>query len=64
MVSDIRQALLRKAAALVGQEELAVALKVSPSLLHAWMNGHAAMPDRKLTALADFLDGISNPPKQ
>jgi len=55
--------LLRKAAALVGREELAVGLKVPLNLLDAWINGHATMPDRKLGALADLLDGISNPPK-
>src|SRR5688572_14422223 len=64
VMSDPRPTLLRKAAALVGHDELAAALKVPRSLLDAWMNGQATMPDRKLTLLADFLDGISNPPKQ
>jgi hypothetical protein len=56
--------LLLRAAALIGRDELAVGLKVHPSLLDAWMSGHASMPDRKLATLADLLDQISNPPKQ
>jgi len=48
--------LLRRAADLVGQGELAVRLKVPDSLLEAWINGHAAMPDRKLIALAAILN--------
>jgi hypothetical protein len=63
-VPDTRQTLLRKAAALVGREELAAGLKVAPTLLDAWMNGQATVPDRKLAALADLLDGISNRPKR
>jgi hypothetical protein len=62
-VPDTRQTLLRKAAALGGREELAAGLKVAPTLLDAWMNGLATVPDRKLAALADLLDDISNPPK-
>jgi hypothetical protein len=64
LMSDPRSELLRKAAALVGHDELAAALKVPASMLDAWINGHATMPDRKLSLLADFLDGLSNPPKQ
>jgi hypothetical protein len=56
---DTRQALLRKAADLVGKEELAFGLHVPVTLLEAWMYGHATMPDRKLPELADFLDDIS-----
>jgi hypothetical protein len=63
-MSDPRPELLRKAAALVGHDALAAALKVPPSLLDAWINGQATMPDRKLSLLADYLDGLSNPPKQ
>jgi hypothetical protein len=63
-VTDTRQALLRKAAALIGREELARGLNIPATLLDAWMNGHANMPDRKLAVLADLLDQISNPPKQ
>ena len=40
----------------MGEEELAIALKVPRSLLDAWMMGHATMPDRKLKLLIDELD--------
>lgn len=62
-MSDPRPALLRKAAALVGHDELAAALQVQPAVLDAWMSGQATMPDRKLSLLAEFLDRLSNPPK-
>jgi hypothetical protein len=48
---------------LAGLEEVASALKVAPNLVDAWMNGHASMPDRKLLALADFLDKLGRPEK-
>jgi hypothetical protein len=50
------QRLLQKAAALMGEEDLAIALKVPRHLLQAWMSGHATMPDRKLMLLIDALD--------
>lgn len=58
-----KQDLLRRAAKLVGNENLAVALKIPASLLDAWIEGKATMPDRKLIVLAEFLDGISQPQK-
>ena len=61
MADTTKQELLRRAATLVGVENLAIALRVQPSLLEAWMTGQAAMPDRKLIVLAAFLDGISQP---
>jgi hypothetical protein len=54
-----RQELLRKAANLVGREELAVRLKVPVTTLDAWMEGQATMPDRKLILLAEVLDQFS-----
>ena len=57
------QRLLRKAAHLLGPEELAVALKVPRHLLDAWMSGHASMPDRKLLLLIDALDKFGRPEK-
>jgi hypothetical protein len=54
-----KQNLLKSAADLVGREELAVRLKVPGALLSAWISGHAAMPDRKLIALAEVLDKLS-----
>jgi hypothetical protein len=52
--------LLRRAADLVGRDQLAVRLKVPASLLDAWISGTATMPDRRLTALADILDRLAN----
>ena len=62
-VPQTRQTLLRKAADLIGRDELASGLKVPVSVLEAWMNGTGIMPARKLSALADLLDKISHPPK-
>jgi DNA-binding transcriptional regulator YdaS (Cro superfamily) len=63
MTEKTKQDLLRRAAALVGKEELASRLAVPPSLLDAWMSGHASMPDRKLLVLADLLDKVGRPEK-
>lgn len=52
------QRLLRKAADLLGPDELAVALKVPRHLLDAWLSGHATMPNRKLLLLIDALDEL------
>ncbi len=51
-----KQHLLRKAAGLMGKEELAERLDVSQSLLEKWIDGDAVMPDRKLLKLANVLD--------
>lgn len=64
MATDSKQALLCKAADLIGRDQLASGLKISSALLDAWMSGQASMPDRKLSALADLLEEISNSPKQ
>ena len=58
-----KQALLKQAAAKLGTQTLAEGLRVPVPLLEAWINGHASMPDRKFLALADLLDGLSDPPK-
>jgi hypothetical protein len=58
-----KQGLLRRAVALAGLEEVAVALKTPSHLVEAWISGHAAMPDRKLLLLADFLDKLGRPEK-
>jgi hypothetical protein len=62
MTQATKQQLLRKAAVLMGKEELAVRLKVPPQLLDAWINGQATMPDRKLVPLANVLDQFSTKP--
>lgn len=59
-----KQDLLRRAAKLVGADDLAQALKVPRHLLEAWMNGNATVPARKLVALADYMEEITLPPKQ
>ena len=56
MTQTTKQHLLRKAAGLIGKEELAERLNVSESLLEKWMGGDATMPDGKLLKLANVLD--------
>lgn len=51
--------MLRKAADLVGRDQLAVLLKVPVKTLDAWLEGQATMPDRKLRMLGDVLDDMS-----
>ena len=63
MPDTTKQQLLRRAMALVGLDELAAALKTPPTLVEAWINGHASMPDRKLLVLADFLEKVGRPEK-
>jgi hypothetical protein len=64
MAETRKQDLLRRAAKLVGADNLAQALKVPQHLLEAWMEGHATVPARKLVALADYMEEITLPPKQ
>ena len=40
----------------MGMDELSIALNSPASLIQAWINGQASMPDRKLLILADILD--------
>ena len=54
MAESTEQRLLRKAAELIGHEELAVRLRVPTALLDAWGRGLGTMPDGKLL-LADLL---------
>jgi len=58
-----KQELLRRAVDLAGLQDVAIALKVPPHLVEAWISGHAFMPDRKLLLLADFLDRLGRPEK-
>jgi DNA-binding transcriptional regulator YiaG len=55
-----KQNLLVMAAERIGREELARRLNVPDSLLTAWMSGHAAMPDRKLLALASLIEELGD----
>jgi hypothetical protein len=59
MSQTTKQHLLERAAKLLGHDELAGLLHTAPSLLQAWINGQATMPERKLIALIDILDDIS-----
>ena len=59
----MKQKLLREAVKLAGLDEVANALKVTPTLIEAWISGHASMPDRDLLLLADFLDRLGRPEK-
>lgn len=54
---------LRKAADLIGHDELAIRLGVPPTLLDAWIRGMASMPDRKLLQLADLLENFGRTEK-
>lgn len=63
MAETTKQQLLRKAVELVGLAEVAAALKAQPSLVEAWMQGQASMPERKLLMLADYLDKLGRPEK-
>ena len=55
-----KRALLRKAADLVGEDQLAARLRVPVSLLDVWLRGLATMPDRKLLMLADLLEELAD----
>lgn len=56
MADTSRREMLRRAVDLASLGEVAMALKIPPELVQAWMSGHASMPDRKLLLLADFLE--------
>jgi hypothetical protein len=60
LAETTKQEFLKRAADLVGVDNLAVALKAPRHLVEAWMHGHASMPDRKLLLLTDFLDKTAN----
>jgi hypothetical protein len=62
--TDSKKTLLCRAADLIGRDQLASGLKISAALLDSWLSGRASMPDRQLSALADLLEEISNPPRQ
>ena len=59
MAQTAKQEVLRKAADLVGREELAGLLKVPVTTLDEWLEGNASMPDRKRRMLGDILDDLS-----
>jgi hypothetical protein len=56
MTSNIKQALLLRAAKLLrGKEKLAAALRVPEELLDAWISGDVEMPDVKMPRLSAIL---------
>jgi len=55
----VREA-LTKALKDVGPEKLSARLRAPPTLIQAWISGHATMPDRKLGDLMDVLGEIDN----
>jgi hypothetical protein len=59
VAESTKQRLLRKAADLIGQEELAVRLRVPTPLLDAWRRGLATMSHGKLLLLADLLHKLA-----
>lgn len=63
MSTETKQRLLKAAAELIGNEELARRLGVPIWLLVAWIEGGATMPDRMLKALAEVLDEFGRPEK-
>jgi transcriptional regulator with XRE-family HTH domain len=60
MPETTRQRLLQRAAKLLGHEQLALRLGVTPQTLDVWLRGLASMPDRKLLELAAIIDELSN----
>jgi len=58
---DPKPDLLRKAAALVGRDQLADALEVRPTLLDAWMSGDVPVPARTFERLVSVLVRLSTP---
>ena len=59
-----KQELLQRAVELVGRDELAERIGVSPKLLDAWINGDASMPDGKLLVVAAILKDAADSKKK
>jgi hypothetical protein len=53
--------MLRRACDLMGRDLLAAGLRVPPTLLDAWLSGHASIPQRKLLMLADLVEKYRQP---
>jgi hypothetical protein len=60
VAQSTKQRLLAMAAARVGRADLARRLSVQESLLEAWMQGVASMPDGKLAALAELIEQLGD----
>jgi hypothetical protein len=59
----VRQRLLKYAEDRIGRTELSLQLKVTESIVEAWLDGVATMPNRKLLILADLIDSLSQSEK-
>jgi hypothetical protein len=63
MAMTSKQRMLEQAARHLGRERVAARLSVPETLLQAWIDGHASMPERKFLVLADLLEELSDPPQ-
>jgi hypothetical protein len=61
MTDSVQSQALRKAVRLVGLEGVASRLKATEETVTHWLNGHAAMPERKFLVLVDLLDELGDP---
>jgi hypothetical protein len=60
-MQDVYRNVLRHAATLAGEEQLARRLRVSLSVLASWMSGHSAIPPSIFLAAADYLAEVKPP---
>ena len=63
-VARKKQHLLQQAAELIGRDGLSQSLGVTETMLDAWMEGEAIMPDRKFVALAAALAAFAERSKK
>jgi len=56
-----KQQLLRRSAELIGKKKLAERLRISETLLEAWMHGDSTMPDGQLLRLTEVLVELAGP---
>ena len=59
MPQRTKQRILQQAVALIGADEVALRLKVTPAQLDRWLSGEVSVPDHKLVRLAAILDNWS-----
>jgi transcriptional regulator with XRE-family HTH domain len=57
----LSQRLLHYAAERLGLQEVAARLKVSETVIQAWMQGGSDMPNIKRLALADLVHSLTRP---
>src|SRR5688572_9234743 len=59
MDSTAKRQLVRRCADLMGRQQLAARLRISPELLDAWISGDVTMPDGQLLPLATTLNQLA-----